>query len=74
MKQVYKCDFCPETSVIPEIIIKHEPTCSFNPTNKFCYSCKHNGIDDYRQTICKIGLSSWKGKEEGNCEGWELEK
>lgn len=77
MKKVLQCDFCSHIENIEEIksidiMTNHEVTCTFNPNNKTCYTCKHYDHDDWI-SFCIKNFNSFKGVEEGNCEGWELE-
>ena len=75
MKQVYKCDFCHETNEDSKKMEDHEPTCSFNPAAKKCYSCQHevNTGGYYEDWYdCSIGLSHYGCiSSGGNCPGWE---
>lgn len=40
MTQTYKCDFCSTTGTHDKIV-KHEHDCSFNPSNRKCWTCIH---------------------------------
>ncbi len=77
MKQVWKCDYCPDTHQDKTVIESHEPSCSFNPKNKKCYTCKYEFEAGYpiggHQTGCKLNLNTTNGEEKGNCAGWEKE-
>jgi len=72
MKKVLMCDFCHHTEEVVDVVkmTEHEKTCSFNPINKSCYSCK------YRLRLrnfngCEIDLNWVDGEDDGNCQGWE---
>lgn len=75
MKLVWKCDFCSETSNDSDVIKKHESHCSFNPINKKCYTCKYSWDSGYDYSIpeCEKKLSTLKGRDDGNCEGWKTD-
>ena len=74
MIQVFKCDHCIHFTQDVEEMRNHEKGCSFNPTNKTCFTCK-NKIVDGRTTNewCDKDLSLMDGEENGNCVGWEAE-
>jgi hypothetical protein len=72
MIQVWKCDFCSHTDLIPKKITEHEKDCSFNKANKKCHTCKFSYEEgwDYHIPGCEINLDTFKGEEQGNCKGW----
>jgi hypothetical protein len=71
MKKVWKCDFCHKTSDNKESITKHRPVCSFNPSNKTCYTCRHRTWV-YEMVYCMIEIDVVDGGNDGNCKGWEI--
>lgn len=76
MKQVWKCDFCSMTSSDSNKVSSHEPLCSFNKSNKKCYTCKFQyeaGYGGEHIPGCELDLDILKGEEEGNCKGWVYE-
>ena len=74
MKQVWKCDYCSDTSLNSDKILKHEPMCYWNPINKNCHTCEYSFEDGYEgchDPGCEINLDAKKGERIGNCEGWK---
>lgn len=56
MIQVWKCEFCYNTSSDTDKILEHESKCSFNPINRNCHTCEHsfeNGWDGYHEAGCE---------------------
>ena len=41
MKQVWKCDTCPQTGTQEEIKAHEDAGCSFSPKTRLCWTCKH---------------------------------
>jgi len=77
MEQVWKCGHCSKTGKEWYKMAKHEKNCQFNPETKHCCSCG-NSVDEpfyvyVTAKSCKINLSVYAGKEDGNCEGWVKE-
>ena len=73
MKQVWKCEYCSQVDVNPDVIMKHEDVCSFNKKNKKCYTCEYHYEEGYNGEHipgCEIRLNASKYEEEGNCPGW----
>jgi hypothetical protein len=77
MIQVFKCDHCHHFTQDAEEMRMHEAKCSFNPTNKKCWSCKHVFEDGYpisgSMRGCEKKLDVRKGEEVGGCVGWEAD-
>jgi len=75
MKQVFKCDHCITTDIIPVVILEHEEKCTFNPTNKSCYTCKYR-YTDYDLTFCekKVLTQSDHFYDDVPCDIWESAK
>ncbi len=74
MIQVWKCEYCLNTSLDSNKILNHEPKCYWNPINRNCHSCEHsfeNGWDGCHEPGCNKNLNADKGEQFGNCEGWE---
>lgn len=74
MKCVWKCDHCSETKASFYEMGVHETKCSFNPINRYCYTCKHHENDGFyifgESYSCLIKLSTDNGEEDGFCKGW----
>lgn len=75
MKSVWKCDHCSQTDIDGDKILKHEIDCSFNKSNKHCYTCKFSREDGYDYHIrgCDINEDIFRGEDDGNCPGWVYE-
>ena len=58
MKQVWKCDYCSQTDVVSDKILKHEPKCVFNKATKHCYTCKFSREDGYEDHIAGCDIDS----------------
>lgn len=73
MKTVLMCDFCHHTENLDSkgSMIEHEKTCTFNPKNKTCYTCKNKLHTGHGNEGCSIGLDFVEGEDEGNCKGWK---
>ena len=78
MKRVWKCDHCSKTDESWFKMGQHEIKCSFNPDNRYCYTCEHHTNDGFyifgETYTCDVKLSVGNGEDNGNCEGWEHEK
>lgn len=76
--QVWKCDYCSETNASYDDIVSHENKCSFNPKNKYCWTCSNHLSDGFwiygESYTCAINLNKDDGEEEGGCKGWTNEK
>lgn len=72
---VFKCDYCQHFTQDAEEMRIHETKCSYNPLNKKCGSCKYLFEDGYpisgSMMACEKKLDISKGKEIGDCIGWE---
>ncbi len=73
MKQVYVCDFCPTFGESVSIMEEHENSCSFNPVNKGCYSCK-NRKNFYGSISCEVKHPNFERSGNVNCDKWEARK
>ena len=77
MIEVFKCDHCSHFTQDAEEMRLHEGKCSFNPTNKKCWSCKHSFEDGYpisgSMRGCELKLNVRIGEEIGGCLGWEAD-
>ena len=75
MIEVFKCDHCSHFTQDAEEMRIHEAKCSFNPIHKKCLTCIHSWDSGYDISMpeCAKHLSTLKGREEGNCVGWEGE-
>jgi len=71
MKKVWKCDFCSQTHISPDIIKVHEESCSFSPAQKACYTCASR-YSNWEWEECRKELSVFDG-EDGNCIGWTID-
>jgi len=73
-KHVWLCDHCCETNESLNKIKTHEEKCSFNPKNKYCYTCSNHlneGFWIYGESYkCSKGLNMDHCEDNGNCEGW----
>lgn len=56
MKRVWKCNFCSHTGKDGDHVQRHEDGCTFNPSNKTCYTCDNriNGVYYDSSDECKI--------------------
>ena len=77
MIQVFKCDHCPHFTQDSEEMRIHEAMCSFNPSNKKCWSCGKSYEAGYPISGsirgCEKNLDTSKGEETGQCVGWEAD-
>ena len=81
MEQVWKCDFCTDTNKSPDAMRAHESECSFNPSVKACWTCRHQIMSG--ALISGLWNECAKGHdvcyvdevgEEGSCKDWEQSK
>ncbi len=73
-EHVWRCEFCSECNKTFDETNKHEKYCSFNPKNKYCYTCSNYLNDKFwmhgESYTCLKNLSINKYENEGNCESW----
>lgn len=73
--QVWKCDHCSDTTESFLEANEHENECSWNPENRYCYSCGNRYTNPNHHifgedTTCTKGLDMDHFEDVGNCKGW----
>ena len=71
MKQVWKCDYCSDTSTDPMVIKKHETECVFNLTVRHCSTCD-NMYYYYESELCKVHYNGWSSQTNGYSSFYEV--
>jgi len=74
-KHVWVCDYCSENYNSFDDANNHEKECSFNPNNKYCYTCSNHSNDGFwiygESYTCLKSLDMDHFEEVGGCKGWE---
>ena len=75
--QVWKCDHCMETNESFDEASNHEKECSFNPVNRYCYSCSNHSNDGFymfgESYTCLKNQKMDHYEDVGGCPEWKKE-
>lgn len=70
---VWKCEHCSHFEKVEKDIYFHEDKCSFNPSTKSCYTCKHRYQEEWSDADgCRLEVRE-DFFHPKNCEFWEWE-
>lgn len=72
--QVWKCNYCNTTSNNFKVVEEHEQSCSFDPKQKKCLTCKHHDwFYDVEECHKNMTFEHREDVSDGKiiCEFWE---